>query len=389
MSVYLDWAATEPMWPEVADLLAETRHTVGNPSSIHRHGQHARALIDEARETLAHSLGADPMEVVFTSGATEAINTWVKGRVWARGREGRTPIIVVPRAEHHATLDAVLWLEKSGFADVAWVGVDRDGVIDLDELATVFGRDDDGRIVGVTTLVANNEVGSVQPVDALVALARQRDIPVHVDAVGAFGHLSGIWAGRGLDAMSISAHKIGGPVGIGALIVSRQAASFDALLHGGTQQTHRSGTMDVAGAVGFAKAVELQMKGMEQEATRHRTLLDRLHRGITSAGVGVLWMGHPDNRLPHNRHLVVPGCDGDVLLYLLDEQGISVSTGSACQAGVPEPSHVLLAMGLGQSDARGALRVTVGRDTTEADIDRLITVFPDVVSRAKRAAGKG
>lgn len=386
MGVYLDWAATEPMWPEVQQVFAETMGVVGNPSSIHRDGQHARALLDEARETLARLVGADPMEVTFTSGATEAINTWLKGRVFRARHDIPMPVIVAPRTEHHATLDALVWLEKQGLADVEWVDVDSRGVIDLDMLESVLSGSNAQRIVGVTTLAANNEVGSVQPLDDISRIARAHGHPVHVDAVGMFGHLPLSWSSLGVDAMSISAHKVGGPIGVGALIVSRHAAEFEGLLHGGVQQTHRSGTLDVAGAVAFAKAVELQLAHMESEAPRLSALRDRLKAGIDKAGVDVVWRGDPDSRLPHNLHLTVPGCDGDAMLYLLDEQGISVSTGSACQAGVPEPSHVLLAMGLDEREAKGALRFTLGRTTTEEDIDRVIDVFPGVLRTALLAA---
>ena len=386
MSVYLDWAATEPMWPEVATAYLDTLQLVGNASSIHRDGQHARALIDEARESLARSVGADPMEVILTSGATEAVNTWLKGRVFSARKDGHRPILVSPRAEHHATLDALLWLEGQDLADVAWIDVDSQGVVDLDMLERVLSGPLADRIVGVTTLAANNEVGSLQPVDDVVRVASHNGHPVHVDAVGMFGHLPFAWAKRGLDAMSISAHKVGGPVGVGALIVSRHAAAFEGLLHGGAQQTHRSGTLDVAGAVAFARAVEAQLAIMEGERSRLTDLRQRLKAGIDATGVDVVWRGDPSSRLPHNLHLTVPGCEGDVMLYLLDEQGISVSTGSACQAGVPEPSHVLLAMGVDERSAKGALRFTMGRTTTEADIDRVIEVFPGVVATAKQAS---
>ena len=386
MSVYLDWAATEPMWPEVATLYADTLQVVGNPSSIHRHGQHARTLIDESREKIAQLVGADPMEIIFTSGATESINTWLKGRAFAHRDSMYPPVLLVPETEHHATLDAVLWLEKARFAQVAWIGVDRDGVVKTDQIADILRRDDDADIAGITTLVANNEVGSIQPVDDIVSLAREHGVPVHVDAVGAFGHIDVPWGVPGLDAMSISSHKVGGPVGVGALVVSRDAAQFEALVHGGTQQTHRSGTMDVAGAVAFAHAVELQLAAMESERRRQAELRDRLRDGLLATGMDLHVRGSVDHRLPHNLHITVTGCDGDVLLYLLDERGISVSTGSACQAGVPEPSHVLLAMGVGESGATGALRFTLGRDTTAEDIDRVIDVFPEVVARALSAA---
>jgi cysteine desulfurase len=385
MSVYLDWAATEPMWPEVADLYTEMVQVVGNPSSIHRHGQHARTLIDESRERIAQSIGADPMEVVFTSGATESINTWVKGRAFAHQHGAYPPVLLVPHTEHHATLDAVTWLETAGLATVEWVGVDSDGVVDCNQIADILEAGGDAHLAGVTTLVANNEVGSIQPVQEIVALARHHGVPVHLDAVGAFGHIDVDWSGWGIDAMSISSHKVGGPVGVGALVVSRKAAPFDPLVHGGSQQTHRSGTMDVAGAVAFARAVELQLGVMHSERVRLQQLRDRLRDGLVASGVDLTVRGNWENRLPHNLHITVAGCDGDVLLYVLDEQGISVSTGSACQAGVSEPSHVLLAMGVGETGATGALRFTLGRDTTIDDIDRVIDVFPQVVSRGLAA----
>jgi cysteine desulfurase len=384
MSVYLDWAATEPMWPEVSELYREMLLTVGNPSSIHRHGQQARAHIDEARETLAAVLGADPMEVTFTSGATESINTWLKGRAWSH--EDGVPTFLVPLTEHHATLDAAAWLDKTGHARILWVSVDSHARVDVDHLSSLLDDSNPGEIAGVMSLAANNEVGSLQPLDRIVEVSQHHGVPVHVDAVGMFGHLPFRWADRGLEAMSISAHKVGGPVGVGALIVSRQATPLAGLVHGGTQQTHRSGTLDVAGAVAFARAASLQCEALEKEVPRVRELRDRLKVGIDAQSTGVVWRGDPDERLPHNLHLTVSGCDGDALLYLLDEQGISVSTGSACQAGVPEPSHVLLAMGVDSREARGALRFTLGRDTTADDIDRVVQVFPSVVERARQAS---
>jgi cysteine desulfurase len=386
MKVYADWAATEPMWPEAVDAYANAVTTVGNPSSIHRDGQHARALVDEAKVRIAEAVGADPMEVMFTSGATESINTWVKGRVFHARSRGVNPVVLSTRAEHHATLDALVWLEAMGLAEVAWVDVDSRGVIEVDMVDDLLTGPLSPRIVGVTMLAANNEVGSLQPVDDIIDRATRAGIPVHVDAVGMFGHLPFPWKNRGLDAMSFSAHKVGGPVGVGALIVSRQAKPFESLIHGGTQQTHRSGTLDAAGATAFAAAVELQLAKRDEEAIRLAALREKLKAGIDQAVSGVVWRGDPLERLPHNLHLTVSGCEGDTLLFLLDERGVSVSTGSACQAGVPEPSHVLLAMGVEEKTAKGALRFTLGRTTTQAHIDYLIEVFPEVVSLARAAA---
>jgi len=384
MSVYLDWAATEPMWPEVADLYREMSATVGNPSSIHRHGQQARAHIDEAKDTIAALLGADPVEVTLTSGATESINTWLKGRAWSH--PDGVPTFLVPRTEHHATLDAAMWLEKVGHARIAWVDVDSHAALDVDHLVSLLDSFPRGEVAGVVSLAANNEVGTLQPLEKIAEVTERYGVPLHVDAVGMFGHLPFGFAGQGFEAMSVSAHKVGGPVGVGALIVSRHATPLAGLVHGGAQQTHRSGTLDVAGALAFARAASLQLEQLDREVPRIRGLRDRLKAGIDAGSTGVVWRGDPDHRLPHNLHLTVSGCDKDALLFLLDEQGISVSTGSACQAGVPEPSHVLLAMGVAEGEARGALRFTLGRDTTADDIDRVIDVFPAIVERARRVS---
>lgn len=377
------------MWPEVRELYADTLATIGNPSSIHRDGQAARALIDEARGELAELLGADSMEVTFTSGATEAINTWLKGRVFAerkaRGPGGPPPRLIIPRSEHHATLDAVSWLDSVGFARVDWLQVDSQARVELDHLADLLAHSADDPVAGVSLLAANNEVGTLQPVGEVLALAQSHNVPVHVDAVGMFGHLPWLFGARGLEAMSISAHKVGGPVGVGALILSRTARPLEGLIHGGSQQTYRSGTLDVAGVVAFVRAARLTIDHLDKESVRLARLRDRLREGLETLGLGITFRGDSARRLPHNLHITVSGCEGDVLLYLLDERGISVSTGSACQAGVAEPSHVLLAMGLSESEARGALRFTLGRETSDADIDRVVAVFPEIVDMARRA----
>lgn len=403
MAVYLDHAATTPMLPLVREAYIGALDLIGNPASIHAHGQNARRMLEEAREHVADSLGCDPIEVVFTSGGTEAVNLGIKGLFWARNSEASVagsptvaePVeaptsrggistgsmterrrIVVPRGEHHATSDTVEWLAAHEGALIEWLPLDRFGRIDVAAASDALDRHDD--IALLTFLWANNEVGSIQPVDELVALAAAHDVPVHVDAVSAYGHLPVSLHACGATALSVSAHKIGGPVGIGALALAR-SAKVEALLHGGGQQRGvRSGTQDAPAAVGFGVAAQHPQPEL-------RTLRDTLIAGVLDTVEGAVLRGHPDARLDTNAHFTFEGCQGDSLLFMLDMAGISASTGSACQAGIPEPSHVLLAMGLGEMEARSALRFTLGHTTTRADVDALLAALPAAVERARRA----
>lgn len=390
MSVYLDHAATTPMPAEIRDTYAQALARVGNPSSIHQAGQDARAHLESARAEIAGLLGLDPMELIFTSGGTESTNTWIKGRTFAMRQAGiDTPVWISTAAEHHATLDALQWLETHGLARTHWVDVDRWGVCDLGSLEAALDAYPAADIAGVTTLVGNNEVGSIQPVEHIAALAASRGVSVHLDAIQAFGHRELPLRQWGVHAVSLSAHKIGGPVGIGGLVVTRNAPAIEGLHHGGGQQLHRSGTLDAAGAVAFARAAQFAESTRVQREARLAELSVRLRDGLVATADGVRLSGHPTERLDHIVHVTVEGVEGDVLLYLLDAQGIRVSTGSACQAGVPEPSHVLLAMGFSEDAARGALRFSVGFETTEAEIDRVLEIFADVVSSAREAGMAG
>ncbi|WP_165067625.1 cysteine desulfurase family protein [Marisediminicola senii] len=390
MPVYLDHAATTPMLPEAKAAYVEALDVVGNPSSIHSQGQNARRMLEEAREGVAASLGADPIEVVFTSGGTEAVNLGIKGLYWARrnpaperstgqatGVDAAAPTrarILVPRGEHHATVDTVEWLEKYEGAVIEWIPLDADGRISVDALAAALGPD----VALVTMLLANNEVGTVQPVAEVVALAARFDVPVHVDAVSAYGHIPIDFASSGLAALSVSAHKIGGPLGIGALVVAR-TASVVPLIHGGGQQRQvRSGTQDAPAAIGFAVAARAAHASLAP-------LRDRVIAGVRAAVPEAVLRGDPVDRIDNNAHFTFPGCEGDSLLFLLDVAGVSVSTGSACQAGIPEASHVLLAMGLDEDEARGAIRVTLGHTSTDYDVDVFLAALPGAVDRARRA----
>jgi cysteine desulfurase len=386
MAIYLDHAATSPLRPEVLAAYTAALPLVGNPSSIHGHGQAARELLEQGRDRVAASLGADPVEVVLTGGGTEAVNLGIKGLFWATRRtDPRRVRIIVPLAEHHATIDSVEWLAAHEGAVLDWIEVDELGRIRLDalEAALAVGGDE---VALVTALWANNEVGTLQPVAEIVAATARYGVPVHLDAIAAYGSVPIDFHASGAAALSVSAHKIGGPVGVGALLLAR-SASVEALLHGGNQQRARSGTQDAAGASAFGVAAELATTNLDEHAARLAGLRDRLVDGIQKTVQGATLRGDPDpaGRLPGNAHFTFAGCEGDSLLFLLDVAGFSVSTGSACQAGVPEASHVLLAMGLSEADARGALRFTLGPDTTPAEIDALLAALPGVVEQARSA----
>jgi cysteine desulfurase len=405
--IYLDHAATSPMPPAVRSAYLSALEVVGNPSSIHSAGQRARALVDDARSRIAATLGVDPIEVTFTGGGTEAVNLAIKGLYWMR-RSGALPAgsagapaparILVPRTEHHAALDAVEWLAAHEGAELRWLEVDALGALRIDDLADALG--DGAGVALLTMLAANNEVGTLQPVAEAAALAAAVGVPVHVDAIAAYGQVALSPLPHGVSAVSISAHKVGGPVGVGALVL-RRGAEVVPLLHGGSQQRGRSGTMDAAGAEAFAVAAELAHAELAERAQRKRMLRARLAEGIRrrvpqavlrgAAGAAAVETDSARAAaldalaLPATLHLTVPDAEGDSLLMLLDAAGIAVSTGSACQAGVPEPSHVLLAMGLTESEARGALRITLGPSTTEADVDALLDALPAAVERAQAA----
>jgi cysteine desulfurase len=382
LSVYLDHAATTPILPEALAAFTRALGTVGNPSSIHSAGQRAKMLLEDGRAAVARSLDADPVEVVFTSGGTESINLAVKGLFWARQRDRQRRRIVVPGGEHHATVDTLTWLETHEGAVIDVVPLDAQGRVDLVGLEARLADASD--VALVTFLWANNEVGTIQPVSRIVDLAHAAGVPVHSDAVAAYGQVPVSFTASGLDALSVSAHKIGGPVGIGALVLGRKA-TVEPLIHGGGQQRQvRSGTQDAPAAAAFGVAAA----AVVAEPMPHPSLValrDRLVAGVRAAVPSAVLMGDPLDRLPGNAHFTFPGCEGDSLLFLLDAAGVAVSTGSACQAGVPEASHVLLAMGLSEQDARGALRITLGHTSTDADVDAFLAALPDAVARAGAA----
>ena len=385
-TVYLDHAATTPMHPAAIEAMTDVLATVGNASSLHTAGRAARRRMEEAREALAVLLGARPSEVIFTAGGTESDNLAVKGIYWARrDADSRRCRIITSPVEHHAVLDAVAWLVEHEGAEVTWLPVDSDGAVAPSALREALQAHDDVALVSV--MWANNEVGTIMPVADLAAVAAEFEVPMHSDAIQAVGQIPVDFTASGLSAMSVAAHKFGGPTGVGALLLRRATACVP-LLHGGGQERDvRSGTPDVAGAVAMAAAAKVAVEGLAANRARLSALRDRLVDGVLSAIDDVDINGAAgDARLPGNTHFTFRGCEGDALLMLLDAKGIECSTGSACTAGVAQPSHVLLAMGADSASARGSLRLSLGHNSTEADVDAALEVLPAAVDRAREAA---
>lgn len=385
-AVYLDHAATTPMRPEAIDAMAAHLDDVGNPSSLHASGRRTRRVVEESRESIASSLGCRPGDVIFTSGGTEADNLAVKGIYRARtDADPRRTRILATAVEHHAVLDPLEWLARHEGAQVELLPVDRHGRLDLDVFADALSADPD-TVALISVMYANNEVGTLQPIDDVVALAAPHGIPVHTDAVQAVGAEPVDFARSGVDALTFTGHKIGGPFGVGALIARRDLA-ISPLLHGGGQERDiRSGTLDTPAIAGLAAATELAVKEQADHATRLRELRDDLIVRVRQQVPDAISNGDADHRLAGVAHLKFPGCRGDSLLMLLDARGIECSTGSACSAGVAQPSHVLLAMGCTEEYALSSLRFSLGRTSTPADVDALVAAIGPVVERA-RAAG--
>jgi cysteine desulfurase len=394
--VYLDHAASTPVLDEVVDVVARTMRQVGNASSLHSAGREARRVVEESRERIAESLGVRPSEVIFTSGGTESDNLAIKGTYAARlassgpdGRGTRRDRLVVSGIEHHAVLDSVEHLVEHHGARVTWVEPDVDGVVTPQAFAAALESDGGpGTVALASVMWANNEVGVVQPVPELAALAREHGIPFHSDAVQALGQvpldLSTV------DLGVVTGHKIGGPLGVGVLVAGRDQSPVP-LTHGGGQERHlRSGTLDTPGIAGLAEAVAHAAEHQASHARHLSALRDALIEGALALDEGISvngrWSpGDVTGRLPGNAHLRVADCEGDSLLYLLDAAGIACSTGSACRAGVPRASHVLLAMGIPDEEARGALRLTLGHGSSGADVEAFLAALPPALERARRA----
>ncbi|MFF8844416.1 cysteine desulfurase family protein [Streptomyces sp. NPDC015127] len=382
---YLDHAATTPMLPEAVEAMTANLAVTGNASALHAAGRRARRTVEEARETLAEALGARPSEVVFTSGGTEADNLAVKGLYWSRrdADPARTRVLASP-VEHHAVLDAVDWLAGHEGATVEYLPVDAYGRVHPEALREAIARNPDD-VALATVMWANNEIGTVFPVAELAAVAREFDVPLHADAVQAVGQLDVDFAASGLAAMTVSAHKIGGPYGIGALLLGREYSPVP-VLHGGGQERHvRSGTLDAPAIASFAVAGRLAAERRADFARDIGALRDELVRAVREAVPDAILGGDPVDRLPANAHFTFPGCEGDSLLLLLDAQGIACSTGSACTAGIAQPSHVLLATGTDPDLARGTLRFSLGHTSTKPDVDAVAQAIGPAVERARTA----
>jgi cysteine desulfurase len=380
-AVYLDHAATTPVAPQVLDaMLPHLRDQHGNPSSLHRAGREAREGVERAREQVASALGVAPLDVLFTSGGTEADNLAIKGVAWAARSAGRGDHLVTTAIEHHAVLEACEWLaERQGFA-LTVVPVGGDGLVDPERLLAAVTP----ATVLVSVMAANNEIGTIQPLHVIGPALAELGVPLHTDAVQAFGRAPLHVDDWGVGALALSAHKFNGPKGVGVLVLRRDLP-VEPLLHGGGQDRGvRSGTFNTAGIVGCGAAAELTAATMADEVPRLRALRDRLLDGLLAVG-GVVVNGSDTARLPHNAHVAVEGCDGEALLLALDTAGVACSTGSACQSGAAEPSHVLTAIGA-PSD-RAHLRFTCGRTTTDADIDTAIAAFTTSVAGLRDAGG--
>lgn len=389
---YLDHAATTTMLPAAVAAMSEALSTVGNASSLHSSGRRARRVVEEARETVAGALGARPSEVIFTGGGTESDNLAVKGIFWAR-REQRSERrrVLASAVEHHAVLDTVQWLQEHAGAEAVWLEVDEHGRVAPETLRAAIDEAPE-EIALATVMWANNEVGTVNPVAELAAICAEYGIPLHTDAVQAVGAVPVDFAASGASALTLTGHKLGGPYGVGALLLGRDTACMP-LLHGGGQERDvRSGTLDVPAIHAFATAVDAAVTGRPEHAAETVKLRDELIGEVLREVPDAVLNGAPadgPDRLPGNAHFTFPGCAGDSLLMLLDARGIECSTGSACTAGVAQPSHVLLAMGADPVSARGSLRFSLGHSSTRTDVLALAAEIGGVVARARQAGLSG
>ena len=375
-SIYVDHAATTPMSPAAISAISQQMQLLGNPSSLHSHGRAARKALEDARELIAQHVDCLPTEVIFTASGTEANNIALKGLFWNGKKHGKQ-VVVISEIEHHAILDPAHWLHTHEGAEVITIPVSKNGVIDLQVLRdTVSARGSEIAVISI--MHSNNETGVLQPIKEVVEIAG--DIPVHTDAVQSFKKVALSYKDLGVTALTLSAHKIGGPLGIGALIL-RRAFEIPALLHGGGQEREiRSGTLNAPSIVAFAQAAH---ENYPSETVSQ--LRDSFIAGVKNAVPNAYINGETSARLPGIVNVTFPGTQSDTLLLLLDSAHVSASTGSACSAGVHEASHVLLAMGHNEITAQSSLRFSFGSSSTQADVDYVLSVLPDVISRGRAA----
>ncbi|MDO5750108.1 MAG: cysteine desulfurase family protein [Rothia sp. (in: high G+C Gram-positive bacteria)] len=391
--VYLDHAATTDILPAALQTMVEQMRAGGNPSSLHSAGRDARATVEYARERIARAIGCDAAEVIFTSGGTEADNQAIKGMYFKRraADPARTRLIV-SSIEHHAVEETAEWLHKEQGAQLDWIPVDNTGTVNPETVRELIERNP-ADVALVTVMWANNEVGTIQPVAQIAAIAAEYGIPVHTDAVQAFGAVPINFRKSGVTTMAISAHKIGGPMGVGALIATRSADMTPVLHGGGQERAVRSGTIDAPAIAGFGEAAEHVIAHLEEESRRIAALRNELVAAVQAtipqahlSGPNPLDEEYPgQKRLPSNAHFTFENAEGDTLLFLLDMQGIATSTGSACNAGVTRPSHVLIAMGMDEDTARSAQRFTLGHSSTAEDIATLLAALPGAYTQAAKA----
>ncbi len=375
--VYLDHAATTPLHPEVSSLMSEfMKEVFGNPSILHSFGREARKWVEEARQKVADLIGASAEEIVFTSGGTEADNLAILGVAWSRSAKGKH--LITSSIEHHAVLETCKFLARNGF-EVTFLPVDGDGIIDPDDVRKAIRKD----TIMITIMHANNEIGTIEPIEEIGKIARDHGIIFHTDAVQTAGKIPVDVNALNVDLLSLSAHKIYGPKGVGALYV-RKGVKLEPILHGGGQERkYRSGTENTIGIVGFGKAAEIAARDLDQESSRTKRLRDKLIQGILGKIPDVRLNGHLEQRLPNNTNFSFFGVEGESLILSLDLQGIAASSGSACSSHSLQPSHVLAALGLPYEWIHGSVRMTLGRSNTESDIDYVLEVLPDIVARLR------
>ena len=376
--VYLDHAATTPLHPEVLSLMYEfLRDTFGNPSSVHSFGREAKRFTQEARQQVADLIGSTPEEIYFTSGGTEADNIAIIGTAMARRKNGNH--IITSAIEHHAVIDTFKYLAKNGF-EATFLPVDQYGMVDPDDVAGAIRKE----TVLVTIMHANNEIGTIQPIAEISRITREHGVALHSDAVQTLTKIPVNVDDLGVDLLSLSAHKIYGPKGIGALYV-RKGMRLQPIMYGGGQERKlRSGTENTPGIVGFGKAAEVGAREMEQESARVKGLRDKLIRRVLAEIPSVSLNGHPEQRLPNNANVSIALVEGESLVLSLDLEGVAVSSGSACSSGSLQPSHVLKALGLPHEMMHGSLRMTLGRANGEEDIDYVVEALKNIAVRLRR-----
>ena len=385
MPVYLDHAATSPIRASVLALYVATLSEIGNPASVHSFGQHSRQILEQAREEIAKAINCDRNEVIFTSGGTESDNLAIKGIYWdVNSKDPSKNVIISAAAEHHAVLDAINWLVDSQSAELYLIPSDDQGALDIAALESYLEQNA-ARVALISVMWANNEIGVIHPISEITTLAKSYQIPVHSDAIAALGHIPVNFAESGLAAMTITGHKLGGPVGSGALILRRDQ-KLTPVNHGGGQERNlRSGTPDASSAAALALTITEAVSEQGELAARHKIMTERLIAGVKQISDDVVVSAEKAPRLPNNAHFRFPGCLGDSLLFLLDSDGVSISTGSACTAGVNGPSHVVLSLGASNDEAMGTLRITLGHSTKDQDIEAFLKALPKAYEGAKNA----